>query len=265
MTLNEPRISCLMVTLDRLELLKRSVACFCQQSYGNKELIIVPDGGREYREQIVAHVESLNRSDIRVLQVEEKKCMGALHNLAIEQAAGDLLCIWDDDDLHHPHRLGLQSRLLLKKDAAACLLADYLHYFTATKELYWCDYTPLGGLPGSMMFRAGLRIFYPETGPRAQRGGDEAFQRQISEQHQCALLAGLGFVYVYICHGGNLWNVEHHLQLVKRLALPLEFIRPKLELLKANLGVQLEQELPFTLICRGGERIQFEASAGAGH
>ncbi len=255
MTASEPKISCLMVTLDRLEFLKRSIACFCQQSYANKELVIVPDGGLEYREQIVEHVASLNRSDIRIIRVDEKQCMGTLRNQAIREAAGELLCVWDDDDLYHPHRLALQSRMLLKNDAAACLLADYLHYFSATKELYWCDYGPLGGLPGTIMFRAGLEVFYPETGPRAHRGGDETFQKQMTAKHQCVLLAGLGFVYVYICHGMNIWNTEHHLQLAKRLALPLETIRPKLGLLQENLAVHLEPELPVTLVCRGGERI----------
>jgi len=258
MIAREPLISCLMVTRDRMEFLKRSVDCFCRQSHVNKELVIVPDGGPEYREQIVAHVASLNRSRIRILGSEEKMCTGALHNRAIREAAGEMLCVWDDDDLHHPHRLAVQSRWLLKNGAAACLLADYLHYFSATKELYWCDYAQLGGLPGTMMFRAGLEVFYPETGPRAQRGGDEVFQRQLSAQHSCTLIRGLPFVYVYVCHGANLWNVEHHLQLVKRLALPLESIRPRLESLQSNLGMQMERELPMTLVCRNGERILLE-------
>jgi glycosyltransferase involved in cell wall biosynthesis len=255
-----------MVTRDRLDFLKRSVACFCKQSYTDKELVIIPDGGTEYRQQILEHIACLNRSDIRILEMGGAECMGALRNLAIREAAGDLICIWDDDDLHHPHRLALQSRTLLKNGSAACLLADYLHYFAGTKELYWCDYGPLGGLPGTIMFRSGLEIFYPETGPFRQRGGDEAFQRQISAQHQCVLLRGLGFVYVYVCHGANLWNIEHHLELVKRLALPLEFIQSKLSLLQANLGAQLERELPVTLVCRGGERIglQLPETAEAG-
>jgi glycosyltransferase involved in cell wall biosynthesis len=247
-----------MVTLNRLELMKHSIQRFCEQTYPAKELVIVPDGGQEYEEQVSEHVRGLNRPDIKVVPPPEELSLGALRNFAIGQAAGDVLCVWDDDDLHHPRRLELQFRCLIAKDAAACLLADYLHYFPATKELYWCDYSSLGGLPGTLMFKAGLDVSYPDKGPRSEKSEDETFQRELVSRHKCVMLPQCGFLYVYVCHGTNVWNVEHHRQLVKRLLLPFEFVQPRLKSLYLQLKTQMEREFPLTLICKGGERIHFE-------
>src|SRR5207237_1788300 len=97
MSQTQPKISCLMVTLDRLELVKRSVRLYCEQTYANKELLITPDGGLDYRRQIQQHVASLNRSDIRVVEVHEKSSWGRLQNISMKSASGDFLCVWDDD------------------------------------------------------------------------------------------------------------------------------------------------------------------------
>jgi glycosyltransferase involved in cell wall biosynthesis len=259
----QPKISCLMVTLDRFELVKRSIDRYCQQTYVNKELIITPDGGSEYRRLLEQYVAGLNRPDIRVVAVREKSSWGQLQNIAMREASGDLLCTWDDDDIYHPDRLTLQHQSLVEHDGAACLLADYLHYFPATRELFWCDYTRLGGLPGSILFRAGLGAEYPATGEKSLRGGDEDFQRAIAAKHKCVLLAGCGHLYVYVCHGTNVWNEEHHRQLVRRLVMPFEKIRPWLRTLLLNLRTQLDGEFPVTLVCRGGKRIELQPKEAA--
>jgi peptidoglycan/xylan/chitin deacetylase (PgdA/CDA1 family) len=246
---NDPKISCLMVTQDRFEFLKYSVQRFCTQTYPNKELVIVLDGNQESRQKIIQYVTDLHRPEIKIVDTEEKRPLGALRNISMSHATGAVLCQWDDDDLYHPRRLELQYQCLVRNNTAACLLADYLHYFPAYKELYWSDFSVAGGCPGSIMFRAGLGLSYPETGPTAQRGEDMAFQKQLFARHKVVLLQGHGFLYVYIFHGANTWDLDHHARLAAKFSLPFSFVQARLEVLQAQLPVQMEKEFPFTLVC----------------
>src|SRR5579863_5497970 len=105
-------VSCLMVTLavpERLFYLQRSVGDYCRQTHRNKELVIVLDlGPRETKMAIAEHIRSLQRNDIRVVDPGRKLSLGALRNIARENARGDVHCQWDDDDLHHPERVERQ-------------------------------------------------------------------------------------------------------------------------------------------------------------
>ena len=251
-----------MVTLDRIKLLKQSVSRFCLQTYPHKELIIVTDGSEEYRQQIVQFVAGLNHSAIKVVPVEQRQKLGVLRNIAMSQASGEILCQWDDDDWHHPQRLEVQLRCLQNNDASACFMADYFHYFPERKELFWCNYARAGGFPGTIMHKAGLELSYPETGPRSEKGEDEVFQRQVAARYKSVLLRECGYLYVYVFHGRNTWDLNHHSGLAKVLALPFDFVRPRLGPLYRQLKAQLGQEFPITLVCREGERVEFRSPVG---
>jgi glycosyltransferase involved in cell wall biosynthesis len=252
-----------MVTLDRINLLKQSVNRFCLQTYPHKELIIVTDGSEEYRQQIIQFVAGLNHPAIKVIPVEQKQKLGALRNIAMSQASGEILCQWDDDDLYHPQRLEMQLLCLQYMDASACFMADYFHYFVERKELLWCTCARSGGFPGSIMFKAGLGLSYPETGPQSEKGEDEVFQRELAKRYKTALLRECGYLYVYAFHGRNTWDLNHHSRLAKLLALPFDFVRPRLGPLYRQLKAQLGQEFPVTLVWRNGERVEFRPPQNA--
>jgi glycosyltransferase involved in cell wall biosynthesis len=44
---NGPRISCVMVTANRAAIARRAVRCFLDQSWSNRELVIVDDGSED--------------------------------------------------------------------------------------------------------------------------------------------------------------------------------------------------------------------------
>src|ERR1700722_6580583 len=105
----EISVSCLMVTLpvpERLAFAKRSIDDFCHQTLPNKNLILVISGGVEsVQNALCDYVRSLGRDDIRIFIPPGKLNLGQLRNFSLEAATGDIVCQWDDDDLHHPKRL----------------------------------------------------------------------------------------------------------------------------------------------------------------
>src|SRR5947208_1986853 len=110
---NLPSVSCLLPTTNRLALCKRSIACYCRQTYPNKELIVVSNGTSEYRRQLATHVRRLRRKDVRCVFLDGGDWnLGRLRNQTLDHARGDILCQWDDDDMYHPLRLECQVQTL---------------------------------------------------------------------------------------------------------------------------------------------------------
>ena len=97
--MNSPLVSAIMITgkTPEHERLARVAAhSFLKQTYYNKELVVVNDGPYELK---------IGHPRVREILVKEKKPLGALRNTGLENAKGDWVIQWDDDDYHHPHRI----------------------------------------------------------------------------------------------------------------------------------------------------------------
>lgn len=237
-----PTISCLTVTAGRLALLKEAIRCFCDQTYPRKELVIVTNGDERYRQAIERHIRALGHPAIRcVARPEPDLTLGALRNIALDAAEGEIICQWDDDDLYHPDRLASQYAHMRQHAARACLMTDYLQFFYAERELFWVNWTNRTQeerhhlLPGTLLMYKDQRFRYPERGPSARRGEDDALIDQIYGEVGVAPLSGAGYLYVYTYHGGNTFPRDHHLRLAIASASDLEFIRQRQSALTAAL------------------------------
>jgi glycosyltransferase involved in cell wall biosynthesis len=103
-----PKISCLMVTANgRFETFIRAARCYADQTYPNRELVVVNEGTKEYQRQIAEHL--AGRDDVRLIFLDGKYTLGGLRNIAIRLCQGPLFCQWDDDDFNSPERLALQA------------------------------------------------------------------------------------------------------------------------------------------------------------
>lgn len=224
-------VSCLLVTLpvaERLRHFQRSLSDYCRQTHANRELIIVLDPGpADATLAIAAEVAALRRSDIRIVAAPTKQTLGWLRNLSVASARGEVLCQWDDDDLHHPDRLRRQLEAMLDTGHAAVYLEDVMQYFPASRTLYCTHWgaTEPKGMPGTLMCRRAARIRYPETGPEARRGEDTAVALQLQRQGGYALLSGAPHLYVYVSHGANTWPDDHHRMLANELAISRGLLR----------------------------------------
>jgi glycosyltransferase involved in cell wall biosynthesis len=222
---HDEKVSCLLVTLpvpERFGYFTRCVAAYCRQTHPSTELVIVFDESTaDARAAILGHVASLRRPDIRLVEIPGKHTLGALRNASMDHATGDVLCQWDDDDLHHPQRVERQLAALAASGGQALCLEDVMQFFAGSRMLYWTNWraTPVKSFPGSLMVRRAAAIRYPETGADAKLGEDTVVSLRLQEQGVMRVLAGAPHLFVYVSHGANSWHDEHHRMLARELAI----------------------------------------------
>lgn len=228
-----PLVSCLMVTsaqATRLGFIEKSVRCFLDQTYPSRELVIVLDQPKASdKSALMEMLASLGASNIRVVEVSEKKNLGSLRNRSISEARGSILCGWDDDDISHRRRLQFQYDGLVKEGADVTYLQNVFHFFPSTKELFLTNWSKLPhrqGHPASLMFKKECAPKYPEEGPESQKGEDVVVLEWFRAHHKVAFLNSPPSMYVYIFHGGNTWQYDHHKDLALVLAESREFLVP---------------------------------------
>ncbi|MCA1818418.1 MAG: glycosyltransferase, partial [Acidobacteria bacterium] len=114
--------SCIMPTADRRAFVVRAVEYFLRQDYAEIELIVVDDG--------MDAVADLMPTDerVRYFRLDKKLTVGAKRNFACEQARGDVIAHWDDDDWHAARRLSYQVGELLRAGADVCGIRELLFY-----------------------------------------------------------------------------------------------------------------------------------------
>ena len=91
--MNYPLISCKMITYGRVEFLEESLHSFLIQDYpGEKELVIVND----YPLQKLV----FDHPEVKIYNLDETfNTIGEKENYAIERCSGELIAVWDDDDV----------------------------------------------------------------------------------------------------------------------------------------------------------------------
>lgn len=118
-----PKVSVVIPTFNRPELLKRSVASVLAQTYQDFEVIIVDDG-----DKIRARDVAQGFHDPRVVYIENnppKRGGGASRNIGIVNARGNWIAFQDDDDEWFPGKLALQIDALshASPDVGFCFTA----------------------------------------------------------------------------------------------------------------------------------------------
>ena len=97
--MNYPFISAKCITYGRVGVLEEAIYSFLQQDYpGEKELVIVND----YPKQKLI----FNHPEIKIINLDETfSTIGDKENFAIEACKGELIAVWDDDDIALPNHL----------------------------------------------------------------------------------------------------------------------------------------------------------------
>jgi glycosyltransferase involved in cell wall biosynthesis len=132
-----PLVSCIMPTYNRRAFVPQAIAYFLRQDYEPKELIIVDDGADSVADLIPTN------PYIHYLRQHSRATVGAKRNLACEQARGEIIAHWDDDDWHAPHRLRYQAEALLRAGADVCGINTMLFYDLHTGRA-WQYVAPAG-------------------------------------------------------------------------------------------------------------------------
>jgi glycosyltransferase involved in cell wall biosynthesis len=189
----------MMVTKDRFEQAKIAIRCFQNQTYNNKELLIVDD---DQSDRLANYINQLGDTTIRHLHLKpQNQTLGELRNIALENTLGSYVCQWDDDDLADPLRLEMQMSTLQVFKADACFLQRWL--------MWWLEKPRLATSrtriwEGSLLCRKDKMPSYPNE----QKGEDTLVTGQIIENCRVALL-DQPQLYLYTVHSRNTFNKEH--------------------------------------------------------
>lgn len=221
-----PLISCLMVTANgRFETFRRACQCYFDQTYPNRELVVVNEGTLEYQQQMAAHLS--DRNNVQFIFLNGSYTLGALRNIAVRLCRGDLFCQWDDDDFNAPERLTVQFRHLASNPKArVSYFSDQLHFYFPTRELYWESWAAFQNtglkkyslIPGTIMaYKEGFDYRYPSSGQHCRAGEDSVLAYDLINRKESSvvLFSDCGYLMVYSYHGKNVWDLHHH-QLLSR-------------------------------------------------
>ena len=198
--------------------------------------MIIDDGQEDYA-PILADVPA---GELRYIKLDPApgQVLGTLRNRSLEEATGDFMAQWDDDDWYHPERIERQARVLMGDagfkglgsgdDAGAeegadvsagghesesvddgtdacCLAGSLMHvdhpeYF----DLPYVGYLP-HGIPGTIMHRRNDTIRYP-----SERAGEDTtyLDHWLGKRYQ-KLPASEAGLFIRCFHGTNTWEMNH--------------------------------------------------------
>jgi glycosyltransferase involved in cell wall biosynthesis len=219
-----------MLSRDRLDLAKRSMDCYRRQSYPRRELVIVSQGNAGYREALARCIAEAGIEDVRMIAADPSLRLGALRNISLDSARGELVCVWDDDDCSHPDRLHRQVDRLREGGFDAVFLSSYLHLTVSDRVLRWLDHRnvpdppehPL--LPGTVLMRRDVKVRYPEAGRGEHYGEDWQLMLELREHARVDIAGDLGLLYLYTFHGRNTFSRNHHERMCRRFSRPSDVV-----------------------------------------
>lgn len=212
---SEPLITAVMVTgmhPARYSLARVAIQCFVNQTYQNKELLIINHGC----ESLIPDP-TLNIREILLVK-KDTETIGDLRNIAFDEAKGDFLLCWDDDDWYDPQRMAVQFNAY--KDGASVLLLKQIRYNMINNCAFY--ETVPNGIPGTVLHPRKITYRYPSL----TRGSDTEFIRNFKYR---IVIQNDPSLYIRFYHGLNLWDAEHIMQ---HLANP--GIQNKIELSKEH-------------------------------
>jgi glycosyltransferase involved in cell wall biosynthesis len=220
-----PQVTCLTITQPGREaLLANAIGDFARQRYVFRDLLIVHDGDAAFHSHCEALIQQ-PRDGLQpvigaVLKLPSGYSLGQLRNYSVENARGELMCQWDDDDRSHPDRIAVQVEALRRESAVAAYLCQQLHYFADTDELFCEDFRrepyPLNVVQGSALVRKDSMPRYPDL----QRGEDTALLNSLLQTKlPIARISGQPWLFCYGYHGDNTFAREHHATMVAAHAL----------------------------------------------
>jgi glycosyltransferase involved in cell wall biosynthesis len=125
-----PFVSCIMPTANRQHFIPYAIDYFLNQNYQNTELIILDDGIKP------AHSFISDNPRIQYRYSRTKKSIGSKRNLCCEEAKGDIIVHWDDDDWYAHDWISKQVTALITSGADITGLSN-INYFSTVLNKKW--------------------------------------------------------------------------------------------------------------------------------
>lgn len=191
--MSSPLISCLCVTENRPDFMPWLLWNFQRQKYPNTELVIIDGSKTPYKPGKTKGVRVVHAPGLNIPQ---------RRNLALQEAKGDLMAWFDDDDWYHPNRLNFLSQLITDETpAAGPKLAWFVNLFTLGVKQFVMR---RGVLHSGLVARtdAARSIRFDEG---QERGSDIDWLNELQARHKVA--ETFEVPSFFLCHDQNAGNL----------------------------------------------------------
>lgn len=199
-----------MLTYNRLEMAKAAIECFLSQTYENKELVIVNSGSELYRKNLQTFIDYQKSDKIKHVLRNKRhgETVGDLRNCSLNNATGDYLCTWDDDDLFSRQRIESQVFFLEKYNADYCMFKNFIIRLH-NGDKYAVNYEK--GFEPSILYKK-PKFLYPSLNKHEDSYFIAEFQKNFNE-----ILVDNDFNdYIYCSNKDNISGEQHFLGIIKR-------------------------------------------------
>lgn len=120
--MKEPKITIIMATYNRAQFIVESLQSIINQTYMYWECLIIDDGGTDNTKQVIKDIlEKDSRFQFLKRPNIYKKGISGCRNYGIDNANGDYVIFFDDDDIVHPKNLELCLRVFQKEKVDFCV------------------------------------------------------------------------------------------------------------------------------------------------
>ncbi|MGA0570375.1 glycosyltransferase family 2 protein [Variovorax sp. VNK109] len=236
-------VSCLCITHRRVPMLRRAVTCFLNQTWPDRELLVVHE---DIDADTPAYVVALNHPQVRTLEVPASPhiALGEKRNMAITAARGRFIATWDDDDWSAPARIASQMHVIAQSGVPVCTLAQWVAYDQLLGQAWLTRQRPW---EASLVAERAEMLPYPAL----DRGSDRVVVEALSRAGKLAVADG-PHLYVYLYHGANVGSRVHFKRNVFAQAQPMNpaFARRVAELLASPDQAPLRRDEVFAAIVR---------------
>lgn len=132
----EPLVSIILCTYNRVHLVKRAIASVLMQTYRNWELLIIDDGSTDSTESVIL---PLVMSDPRIVYVRHSnKGLALSRNAGIKLANGTFTTFLDSDDEYRENHLATRVTIMARRPSVA-LLYGGIEYVGPEEKRYVPD------------------------------------------------------------------------------------------------------------------------------
>lgn len=158
---NTPKVSIILPTYNRADLIMETVDSILNQTYQNWELIIIDDGSDDNTQEIIAQIKDQR---IQFHKGGRIGIVGKLKNIGIEKANGEFIAFIDSDDLWAQTKLEKQMAALQQYPEAGFSLTGGYNFRNPNTPLEYF-YTQREGLKYDNIFTAIFKSEVSTTTP----------------------------------------------------------------------------------------------------
>ncbi len=119
--MTKTRVSIIIATFNRAHLITGALDAICRQTFKDWECLIIDDGSSDNTEQIVS---SYIKNDKRFTYLRRpdnyEKGLPGSRNYGLDEATGNFIVFFDDDDLVHPQNLEICLETIKRTEKEFC-------------------------------------------------------------------------------------------------------------------------------------------------